>query len=394
MNNNISKALLLGAAAALLILFAGCAQQGQGDRATQADFVGSERCRSCHAREYQGWLETIHSQGIQDVNENPNAVVGDFESESDTRTFSLDRVAYTFGLQWKQRYLTRQGDDFLILPAQFNLATDEWVPYEAEEWRERRFSALCSGCHATGVTSSNRLGVEMNVGCEACHGPGESHANAEGRESPKTIVNPARLPADLGAMVCGRCHSRGRDTRDDLPFAVNYQAGAYLPRTFNIIETTDTEHFFPGEVSQSHHLHYIDWRNSAHAQHGVTCMDCHTVHSKGTNNKFQTKLPGSTLCRSCHEMNQAIRAHSLHSFGDCVGCHMPLTAKSAVPADIHNHTFKIVPPSQTVNAPTVNNSCNGCHRNIPAATLQQALQGVSRVGATPFESKLPEVGGR
>lgn len=372
---------LFVATAVVLIGIIGCAP-GEREVSGTPTFVGSNECRTCHAREYQGWLETLHSQGIQDPEANPKAVMGDFDVESDVRTFSLNDVAYIFGVQWKQRYLTETTDsaeqgDFLILPAQYNLATNQWKPYEAEAWQTRPFTQKCSGCHATGVTNDRLLGIEMNVGCEACHGPGSNHVEGEGRERPRSIVNPAKLPSDIGAMVCGRCHSRGSDRESNLPFAVNYIPGEYLFNTFTLLETTDTEHFFPDGLSKAHHLHYIDWRQSAHALHGVTCMSCHTVHSTGVNNKLQTKLPGSTLCRSCHEMNQPTRIHAIHSFGSCIECHMVRTAKSAVEGDIHIHTFKTVSPAETVADPNVRNSCS-CH---PASAQEMRAIYEQTVGA-------------
>jgi predicted CXXCH cytochrome family protein len=375
----------------ILILFVTGCPQTEKVQIKKAKFIGSKKCQPCHKREYKGWQETLHALGIQDPDDNPKALLGNFETKAKARTFTKRDVDLVFGVQWKQRYLTKRGDDFLILPAQYNLATNEWVPYHPEDWKERPFSKKCAGCHATGVTEDNLLGIEMNVGCEACHGPGSIHVEKRGKEEPLAIVNPARLPSDQGAMVCGRCHSRGSDRKTKLPFAVRYLPGEWLFLTFNPLPTSDEEHFFPGGFAKAHHLQYIDWRQSAHAQHGVTCISCHTTHSKGANNKFQTRLPGNNLCRSCHKALQAVRAHSIHSFNDCIACHMPLTAKSAIQGDIHSHTFKIIPPLDSITKPELVNSCSPCHTEETPQELQEDLEKVSPFGAqTP--SKKPVVG--
>src|SRR5262249_32291084 len=60
--------------------------------------------------------------------------------------------------------------------------------------------------------------VEFGIACEACHGSGDAHANANRsplrrytlhltRGADATIVQPARLDPRRGAQVCGPCHS-------------------------------------------------------------------------------------------------------------------------------------------------------------------------------------------
>jgi formate-dependent nitrite reductase cytochrome c552 subunit len=55
--------------------------------------------------------------------------------------------------------------------------------------------------------------------------------------------------------------------------------------------------------------------------------------------------------------------HSIHSFANCVGCHMPRIAKSAESGDIHSHVFVALLPSDTLKNPKVPNSCQACHKH-------------------------------
>ena len=102
-----------------------------------ASYVGSGQCKKCHQKIHKEWKQTLHSQMATDVSKHSNAIVGDFESPSEIRTFTRDQVLYTIGNQWKQRYITRIGDELYVLPAQYNLQTGEWTPYHANNWKER-----------------------------------------------------------------------------------------------------------------------------------------------------------------------------------------------------------------------------------------------------------------
>lgn len=87
------------------------------------------------------------------------------------------------------------------------------------------------------------------------------------------------------------------------------------------------------------------------------------MHQKGKANNSQTKLPGSSLCRSCHVVeNKGV--HGIHSVNNCVGCHMPPVGKRASKGDVHSHQFKVISPAKTIEAGGSDkqpNSCNLCH---------------------------------
>ena len=94
--------------------------------------------------------------------------------------------------------------------------------------------ALCAVCHKTHVdVFANN--VHRNHGCESCHGPASRHLETRGKE-PGTILSFKKLKRAERAEVCLTCHEQNACT--------------------------------PG----------AQWRTSAHANHGVTCTDCHTNH--------------------------------------------------------------------------------------------------------------------
>jgi len=86
------------------------------------------------------------------------------------------------------------------------------------------------------------------------------------------------------------------------------------------------------------------------------------------------KRPWLLKCAKCHEMVNRNGAHSIHSFANCVGCHMPRIAKSAEIGDIRSHTFVALLPRETIADKTIPNSCTSCHkhRDVDLNKLQAA----------------------
>jgi formate-dependent nitrite reductase cytochrome c552 subunit len=113
-----------------------------------------------------------------------------------------------------------------------------------------------------------------------------------------------------------------------------------------------------------HHQQYIDWSMSIHAQEGVTCTSCHYVHQIGVPpTRSQTLSAGSKQCLTCHVQVNNNQAHSIHSFANCIGCHMPKIATSGESGDIHSHVFVPLLPKDTLANPVIPNSCETCHKH-------------------------------
>jgi formate-dependent nitrite reductase cytochrome c552 subunit len=97
--------------------------------------------------------------------------------------------------------------------------------------------------------------------------------------------------------------------------------------------------------------------------------------------RSQTSFAGSKQCLSCHEMINNNLGHSIHSFANCVGCHMPRIAKSAESGDIHSHVFVTLLPADTLKNPKLPNSCQTCHKhkNQDLKELQTAWETLARI---------------
>ncbi|PKN35398.1 MAG: hypothetical protein CVU61_03760 [Deltaproteobacteria bacterium HGW-Deltaproteobacteria-19] len=390
-------------------------------------YVGSDKCATCHARIFEKWKGTLHNKSQQELSPANDTVVVDwkgtlklkggnipgytvklFKKEkdyyatlADTKNPSREqtyKVVRTYGgWGWKQRYQVRIGNLHYILPIQWNQATSRWVSYNPQWWynadgslkeppARNSFELDCAGCHNTGlVLSKGDKGVEvkyteLNTGCEKCHGPGSEHlGNPTGG-----IINPGKLAYDRNIESCGQCHSRGVskpagsygypwNDKDNKPYAV----GEPLDRYYQ---------FRPGEWrgmtahAKSHHQQWHDLLRSGHYRGKVTCAACHDPH--GAPNRYQLVKADSNndLCLNCHKKRyatpEAVRGHTKHSYAPettgtsrCSSCHMVKTASSAEAGDIHSHDFKIIKPRESLEAflkdpkNVAPNSCNGCHKD-------------------------------
>ncbi len=405
------------------------------------EYVGAAKCKDCHWREHDTWKHTLHSKMMQEAND--FTVIGDFNKINSysvkvnrkspklagttmlTRMFKKDGKYYinTIGPDWtdhdyevtavlginrKQNYLTRMSNgDMYLLPVKWDATKNEWSDYyglkdhfpgEGDYWsdRTRLWQYKCAGCHVTGLQvnyeqttdSFNTAWKDMGIGCESCHGPGSNHLKAAKTYfdyEQETIINPAKLPWRLRAMVCGQCHNKGvsiaKVPHKDKGFPVKYSyAEGFKPgMALNLYYDSDSKGASGDETE--HHQQYNEWTESEHATAGIMCTTCHNVHQAGIHkqpNKAQTTMPGGTLCTSCHQAQNKRAAHRIHTYGSCIACHMPRLSGPE-----HSHTFKFVSPELSLRAGGVKekpNSCSGCHyhKNTPLINLVEFLDAAKK----------------
>jgi hypothetical protein len=349
-------------------------------------YVGSDTCKMCHLEHFDSWKMTLHSRMLQDAQKNKDAIIVELDEKTIREDLSkisglkvpadqiwipkVEEVKYTIGSQWKQRYLVEKDGKLFISPIQYNAESHRWVNYNEDTWDKRPWILGCGGCHATGVDLDKNNFSEPGVACEACHGKGSWHAALPKTavfEKRQTIVNPAKLTAGTAVQICGSCHNRGKATKHEkAEWAVGYEPGKSLSAYFKSTSFAagDKRHLYANEFSKGHHQQYIDWEQSKHYYEGVSCTSCHYVHQVGVPpTRSQTQAAGSKQCLSCHEVINNNLAHSIHSFANCVGCHMPRIASSAESGDLHSHVFITLLPEDTLKNKDVPNSCQTCHKH-------------------------------
>jgi hypothetical protein len=132
------------------------------DTAKAAEYVGVNKCKMCHLKQYKAWQETRHASALVNLQKADPKAAAD--------------VAAKLKVELKGA------------PAQ----TD-----------------ACVGCHVTAfhfaggypAADSAKTAAVSNVTCEACHGPGSLHASAP-KEVKKNFINRA-----VSANMCMQCHT-------------------------------------------------------------------------------------------------------------------------------------------------------------------------------------------
>ena len=358
-------------------------------------FVGSSTCRDCHLEVYTRWQDTLMANVLQDPRERPSAIVADFDTANPLVTFRPDDVTFTYGSKWKQRYFTQIGDDLFVFPAQWDVQNREWRRYHPEQgadwWADfypsdqmqRPTGPLCDGCHSVNYDIETKTPTEWNVGCEACHGPGERHL-AEPVNG--NIVNPARLDPLQATDICIQCHSQGQphvNPRGGLYYdwPVGYRPGAQLSDYWRLDENHLGEESFthwPDGSAHKNRMQGNDYVRSQMYVKGVTCSACHDVH--GTELEADLIAPGNEVCLSCHDPQlqpgpeESLEQHTQHAADSegshCVACHMPQIARTVGSVNVRSHTFAFISPATTERY-GVPNPCTSCHTE---ETNQWALE--------------------
>lgn len=428
----------LGRASALAVsLGAGlvaCGSQGTATdseprQAAEPRYVGGDACTSCHAAQTQLWSQSHHDLAMQEATS--ATVLGDFGDTVFTyagvtstfferdgrfivRTDGPDgelhdyEVAYTFGVAPLQQYLIEfPGGRYQALsicwdtrPASqggqrwFHLYPDEAIDHEDPlHWTGSLYNwnYMCAECHSTDLKKNYREAEdgyettwkEMDVSCEACHGPASKHvawAQAAGEGTAPAgvehygltvrlkdpgrgtwIINPE---TDTGMRLepavetremetCARCHARRSAISDD------YVHGRPLADTHRLSWLEEGLYHADGQILDEVYV-YGSFVQSKMHQAGVTCSDCHEPH--GLNLRF----PGNGVCARCHTAEKFdTTSHHFHEPGTegagCVDCHMPPTNYMVVDPR-HDHSMRIPRPDLSLSIGTPN-ACSSCHQD-------------------------------
>ena len=386
--NNLSIIFIL---VLLVMIMAACGNERPVDieniTSQPKQYVGSDTCKMCHLEHYDSWKMTLHSRMLQDAEKNQDVIIVTIDEKQIREDLAslgdelkvppdqiyipkIDEIKYTIGSQWTQRFLVEKNGEFYIAPLQYNAENHRWVTYHEEDWDQRSWLLKCGGCHATGVDLEKKTFIEPGVGCEACHGQGSWHAALPKTavfEKRQTIINPAKLTMGVAVQICASCHSKGQPQNEkEASWPVGYQPGRSLETYYR------TPYFGDGNIKQvyadhfakGHHQQYNDWQVSQHFDEGVTCTSCHYVHQLGLPaTGSQTVGAGSQQCFECHQILNKTTGHAIHSFANCIGCHMPRIVKSTESGKNHSHTMVVLVPKDTIDNPELPNSCMSCHKH-------------------------------
>lgn len=377
------------------------------------DYVGSESCKSCHLQQFNQWQGSHHQLAMQHANE--KTVLADFNNTSfvyfDTTSRFFKKhgryfvntegpdgkladyeIKYVFGIEPLQQYLIEFPDGHIqsltiawdtVKKRWFHLYPDEQIkPGDPLHWTRvyQNWNMMCGECHTTNYKKNydsdkktyKTQWSEINVGCEACHGPGSKHvawANKKSNElknygfdfSYKTAS------ADQQIAACAPCHSR----RTSL--STSFQPHQPLLDNFLPSHLRPGLYYPDGQILDEVYV-YGSFLQGSMYQAGVRCSDCHNVHTA------KLKLTGNKVCTQCHNPNGDSRFktlikkdydnkshhfHKTNSMGaQCVECHAPERNYMVVDPR-RDHSFRIPRPDLSIKYDTPN-ACNKCHTNKDA----------------------------
>ena len=405
-------------------------------------YVGAASCVQCHAEAGAAWVGSHHDLAMQTPSE--GTVLGDFDEATLTyfgRVSTFFRreggyfvntpgpdgeaadfqITYVLGVDPLQQYVIELPDGkFQMLGIAwdtrpqldggqrwYHLYPDSDVaPGDPLHWTRpaQRWNYQCAACHSTAVQKNydvasdryNTTWSDLNVGCEACHGPGSAHVEwvasgaatatgaqagfeaavmglavdladrDEGRWSwPAGESIATRTPertSDLGLRSCVACHARRRLIDDDPA------AGAPPLDVISPALLTEELYYADGQIRDEVFV-LGSFLQSAMYREGVTCADCHDPHS------LQLRRPGNSLCAGCHlPASYDTSAHHYHvdtTVGaECVSCHMPTRTYMGIDAR-RDHSIRVPRPDLTVTLGTPN-ACTQCHTEQSAAWAAEA----------------------
>jgi hypothetical protein len=442
-------------------------------------YVSSDACRSCHPSQYASWHASYHRRMTQ--RPTPETVLGDFsdvtvraggrayrlvEKSGAFYTIMIDprwrggrgdpplvrrRIVLTTGSHHQQDYWyeTDRPRTIAHLPVVYRVPERRWVPsastflrppYDPEVHQVPEtagWNRNCIQCHVTHGVPAFHLPArvetrvaELGIACEACHGPGEAHVLAnrspqerwlrrQSDEGDPTIVNPARLAPDRGAMVCGQCHmvsTIGHPARDpewnESGFA--YRPGDDLAATRTIARQPDVtragargvpagaagldaSRFWPdGAIRVTGREYNGLLETGCHTRGALTCTSCHSMHAaegdaaalaRWADDQLAPGMDGDAACTGCHAERAGATEHTRHAPASpgsrCMNCHMPHTTYGLLKA-VRSHVIAS-PDLARDRAAGRPNACSLCHLDRPLAWAARELEAGWSLAPPPLD---------
>ncbi len=395
----------------------------------QATYVGRAACAECHAQEMQLFAGSDHDRAMAVATD--KTVLGDFNNATlvhhgiTSRMFRRDgkfmihtegpdgkmadfEIKYVFGVRPLQQYMVefdRPKDmpaneiaRLQVLRISWDTKRKKWFymppsdvpekldPHDPLHWTGigQRWNDMCAYCHSTNLQKNYDVSTgiyhttfsEIDVSCEACHGPGSIHVALARRHSlfwdrkrGYGIVSLAEPDSHIQIQACAPCHSRRADIYP------NFRPGDNYYDYFSNELLRENTYFADGQIKDEDYV-FGSFIQSKMYHNDIRCTDCHDPHAA------RLKHDGNKVCTSCHQHSGAkydSEAHHHHKMGtlgaSCPECHMPQTTYMEVDPR-RDHSIRIPRPDLSV-ALGLPNACTRCHLSdakIPAAQRAELKQ--------------------
>ena len=312
------------------------------------------------------------------------------------------QITHTFGVRPLQQYLVPfDKGKYQCLPIAWDTEKNRWfdmagMVYSEEElkpdswfhWtnQSQNWNGMCAECHSTNLQknydlekdSFNTTWSDINVNCEACHGPGSEHLDwaklPEGsRDYDRNmglVLKTSETTSKQYIEACAPCHSRRTS------FGPNEHTD---PEYYNLYRPQNISpplYYADGQILDEVYV-FGSFTQSKMYMHDVRCNDCHDSHS------IKFKFEGNALCTQCHRPEEYdTYQHHFHKYANekgqpvidkfgkkipvgegalCKTCHMP--GRYYMGIDLRrDHSFRIPRPDLSIKY-NVPNACNDCHVN-------------------------------
>jgi hypothetical protein len=331
-------------------------------------YVGSQVCSLCHPSIYESFSRTDMGRSMSEITP---ALLGKmttadsvFDSKRNrhfeifARDGNLYQSEYEMAANGKEVFrdtrkvewiigsgangsgaIVKQGDYLFEAPLSFYAKPHRWALSPGYEFGDYGFNRPilpeCIACHSgqpRPILQGNGrfqepLFTELAIGCENCHGPGQSHVAAARMGSPLgSITNPAKLSPWLADNICMSCHQAGdaRILRSGKTYR-DFQPGAELDDTLSIFLAPFTPASAPKDDLLEHYLSMRLSKCYLKSGGGMGCIRCHDPHVQPTRQEAPAYF--REKCLACHTEKScalplALRQHQ-NPPDDCAGCHMP-----------------------------------------------------------------------
>jgi len=336
-------------------------------------YVGSKACAQCHHTTFDNFSRTDMGRSMSEVtsgflervtasasifdarlNRHFEVTVRDgklYQSDSETDQNGGTIFRETHRIDWiigagangLGGLVARDGFIYEA-PLSFYSKTRSWALSPGYEFGDYGFNRpilpACIACHS-GMPQAIPNGngrffdppfQELAIGCENCHGPGETHVvEMEVAEPPsdsgnRSIVNPAKLTPWLADNICMSCHQtgEGRVLKPGKNYR-DFRPGTPLDDTLSILIVPPKRDAPPQSDLLQHYFSMILSKCYRSSGGRLSCITCHDPHVEPS----REQAPGyyRQKCLECHTEKScavplAIRQRKQPP-DDCAGCHMP-----------------------------------------------------------------------
>lgn len=390
-------------------------------------YIGRDSCAQCHQQQSQQFVGSHHDKAMDVATD--ATVLANFEDQTlshygvtsrmfrDGDRFMINtegpdgqmadfEVKYVFGFTPLQQYMVEidpvTGSDsdavgrVQVLRVSWDTENEQWFylsPPDVDEklkpddplhWTgiTQNWNTSCAECHSTALEKNYQVTTnqyhttfsEIDVSCEACHGPASLHVELANRRSLfwdrnhgyglaklKTVSNKPQVQS------CAPCHSRRSVVKE------GFKPGCNFDDYYALQVLTHPIYHVDGQIRDEDYV-YGSFLQSKMYHNGIRCSDCHDPHS--------AKLihSGNQVCTSCHQHSGGkydSENHHHHKMGTagaaCVNCHMATTHYMELDGR-RDHSFRIPDPQISVSTGAPN-ACTACHLDFESSPAPEKTAG-------------------